>query len=429
MKRSLIVTAGVTCGVLPVLWMIAGLFTLGVTEDGSEQYLALAQSIRDGTFFSPPRYGIDGYNHIVRTFGYPLVLVLAQWIGRLSGLEAAILFLHFVIGTFTLAALFLTFPRACVLPWALVLIAAFISILGGHALVVMPEWLAMNFQIWIALMLYRAFAYRSQRALFVVYLLSAVLTVVRPEFVVWLGLFGIAVGWRGRNRPIRTFGYLVLGVLPVLLWCSANHVRYGFRTLSPLGMYSLYGLSAGLSFAVPALGTPTELAEVSRSFARPFPDDLLVPFTLDDRVGTELIAILNDNFKIVGQQLEARYEFDWVKTYDQMNSAALLGLRESPIRYLLYFWLGLQAFVLFQPALTCCLFAAVGSCVFFRRQPSLANVIIVLWVLHFARGVLVVATTVPCTRYAIVTLAPLTFLTVLLLLLSVIASTKGSQSD
>jgi hypothetical protein len=429
MKQSVVVTALILPVALVGLWVAASWFPLGVTEDGSEQYLALAESMRDGTFFYPVRTGMDGYNLIVRTIGYPIILLFAKWLEGVSGLQQAILFMHFVIGALTLGAVFLTFPRARSLPWSAVVLAGFVAIMGGHALVVMPEWFAMNFQIWIALLLYRAISNRDDGALFGAYVLSALLTVTRPEFVVWLCLMGVAVGWWGRSQPFRVAGRLVLGLSPVFVWCALNYARFGIGTLSPLGVYSLYGLSIGLTSAAPALHSPAELAEVSRSLARVFPKELLVPFALDDRTGVELIAILNDNFKLVGYQLEKEYGLDWVRTYYQMKSAAFLGIQAAPMRYLGYLFFSLTAFFLFQWLLTCSLLVILAGCFFFKRTRELGKVISLFWLLHVCRGILVVATTVPCSRYAVVTLAPLTFLSVLLLVLSRSDSDQNCAKD
>ena len=204
---------------------------------------------------------------------------------------------------------------------------------------------------------------------------------------------------------------------PLLLLLLINFLRTGLLALSPLGLFSMFGMAVGFLNGAPLpVGTP-ELRQVVSEIAQPIGPELLVPFRIGDGTAHRLIVVLNDNFRQTAFQLHERFNQDWIASYRLMQEALIPALYASREAYANYLGWGLVAFFTFAWELHLLPLIAVCASFIKGEHKVFARVLLLLWGLHLVRGISVVAITAPCDRYVSATLVPLLFLTVVQILL------------
>lgn len=208
-------------------------------QPDSEGYLLFAKEISSGDLFFKQQ---AHWPSVIRTPAFPAMLALSQ--AFVGDNPAAVILVHLILATLALVSFVLRFKKYLA-PSLLV----FLSLLSfwlwrEYYSVVLSEWSA-----FCALLIFLSFVPQSYVEcspirLFLLGILLSFLVLIRPAFLSCLlvvALIVILVVKRSERR--RVCVGLLLGLLPLFLWCTFNSYRLGTFNVAAFTGHNIFGVA------------------------------------------------------------------------------------------------------------------------------------------------------------------------------------------
>ena len=234
-----------------------------VREPDSPGYIRAAEALVQTKSFGPP-----GHPEVIRTPGYPLLLTLGVWLGRLDIVTAA---LQIALGGLTAWLVYrislLAFGRG---DWALAgaLVYACDPLSALYCSKLLSETLFTAATAAATLLAMRFVARQSGVALCASALAVAIAAFVRPiAYFLPLAIAGLYVAWLWNSSEsrklllLKSLGFLLLAFGPLALWQARNYAVAGYPRFSAISDINLYFYQAAGTLAL-VRGEP--IGEVQR---------------------------------------------------------------------------------------------------------------------------------------------------------------------
>jgi hypothetical protein len=222
-----------------------------VREPDSPGYIRAAEALVKTQSFGPP-----GKPEVIRTPGYPLLLTLGVWLGRL---DAATAVLQIVLGCLTTWLIYrvslLVFGRP---DWALAgaLVYACEPLSALYCSKLLTETLFTAAIAATTLFALRFVARQSSIDLCAAAIVVAIAAFVRPiAYILPLAMAGLFMAWlwnscESKKRLLfKSLGFLLLAFGPLALWQARNYAVAGYPRFSAISDINLYFYQAAGALA------------------------------------------------------------------------------------------------------------------------------------------------------------------------------------
>jgi len=312
----------------------------------SLEYIEFATALTSGSFLERAALKGKTRGEIIRTPGFPLVLIAANAVAP-QHLTKGVLVVHGLVAITTLCTLFaLLSSFLSPAPIAVLYIVSMHSF-SNYFFAALPEWVTVNIILVLcALLVGKA---EGRRPVVSAALLTAFLTLLRPELIILLII--VPLFFIRKTKPeggllFKDAGKaFLLAAIPLVLWMSVNAVRLGVFSLAPLSGRSIFGIAAMLTDAPAAPGDTHNQREfftsVTKNRNNARDEELLENAMLEPHV---LFTRYQDNVWKVGERAAVERGLGGVELDELMGSYAKRALMSDPLRYIklvLYGWLSL----------------------------------------------------------------------------------------
>lgn len=214
-------------------------------QPDSDGYLFFASDIRSGALFQQPQ---APWYSVIRTPGYPALLALSQ--SLVGENPASIVLVHGSLALLTMVLIVLRFKKY-VAPILLVLLTCFAFWLWReYYRTVLSEWTALcGLLLLLCAVPQNTFECSPKRVLVFGILLS-LLVLTRPALIALLILAVLFIAFIVERQERRQVSVgLLLGLMPLFLWCTYNSYRIGTFNVAAFNGHNLFGVASLLGHA------------------------------------------------------------------------------------------------------------------------------------------------------------------------------------